>query len=190
MLPRSDVLGEQYSAVNDKEPQIARRFRPICRRCGPLRDLPAQVSVLNVDDTLRDDLGRATCRRWLIGQLPKCCRELRRAETYGERGNGQDDAAREECRRDSPRRSNCLSASVTRHKSLLNSRLTGVSEPGNNWRELPAGTSSAPTAVGSVMILSGVSACECIRFTAFHRNAGWPPECRSSDCGYQAVRTA
>jgi hypothetical protein len=63
LLPGSDILGKQYSTVHNEEAQLARRFRRVCRRlCGPLRDLPAQVAILNVDDALRDDLGSAACR--------------------------------------------------------------------------------------------------------------------------------
>jgi hypothetical protein len=56
--------------------------------------------------------------------LPKRGRKLRRAETDGKRGNGHDNSAVAKYRRGFPRESNCLSASVTRHKSLLSSRLT------------------------------------------------------------------
>src|SRR5215207_1324405 len=52
LLIGRDVLRKQYSTVHKEESQVAAGVRRMCRRrCITLRDLPANVTALDIDDT-------------------------------------------------------------------------------------------------------------------------------------------
>ena len=143
LLAGIHVFGKQHTTVHNHEAEVARQFLRVCRRRRrAFRDLPTELFVRDIDDTLGDNLGGAAGGGRLIGCLHEGGRELRRADTDGKRRNRQDKPeSEEEILASSPRRDH-LSASVSLHNSPLISHLALVCEL---WVSSPArcsGTSS------------------------------------------------